>query len=185
MATLALPKPIRPACSEVAFRRYEAHIAQACTGSFTLDPQLLTPPLQPKSYVSAARDALLGYRTHGYPSTMIPPAYEVERIRVRALADGTVQWLNTYEDRMRERGDSNASVLIRNGLVVQVKQREQPKRTLVVREWSDRTTLAALVDGELNGFTTLVLLHPLAEIDRSVWDNLSFEPLAEGWWRVT
>ena len=194
MATLT-PRPPRRSLSEAAFRRFEAHIAQACSGSFTLDPSATSPPLRPNSYVSAARDALRGYELHGYPSTLIPSAYDTGRIKVREWEDGLVKWENLYEDRQaRVRGrepakpkppEDHASVLIQHGQVVAVRQKEQPLVTLHVKSESSLPYLHDMTKGLLNGFTTLVLVHPTMAGVKDQFRGLAWEELAEGWWRVT
>lgn len=179
------PTP-RPTLLEPAFRRFESHLAQACTGSFSLDPVTMMPPLKPSSYVSQARDAKRAFQMFKYRSALIPKDYPLARISLCAR-DGLVIWANPYEDRERERREEGQSVIIRGGKVVQVRQREQPKRTITITDWTGRTHLRAITDGILNPFDTLVLIHPKAQVngfEQSVWTNLTFEPLNEGWWRV-
>ena len=78
---------------------------------------------------------------------------------------------------------TSVSVIIRNGQVVRVNQKEQPTRIRVVLDKAD-SSLADIATGGLDPFATLVLLPPSTDLDRAAYPILSFEPLAEGWWRV-
>ncbi len=100
----------RAGLGEMAFRKYEKIIADACKGSFEIDPITCNPPLKASSFAVGLRDALKGFKTYDYASTMIPPAYEVNRIKVRELEDGTVAILNDYADKMELKNDRLAKI---------------------------------------------------------------------------
>lgn len=95
---------IRHDLREPAFRKYEQYIADACnTGSFTLTPLLpdksgKLKPVKADTFVTRFSDAILAYRRYSYPSSLIPPNYDLSYIKARALANGKVLISNRLKD---------------------------------------------------------------------------------------
>ena len=85
---------------EEAFRKYESYISRAISGSYTLNPQLdLAKPMNPHTFCTRFRDAILGYRRYHYPSEIIPKNYDVNLIKAFELADGNVLIENESADK--------------------------------------------------------------------------------------
>lgn len=87
---------VRDDCSERAFRRYEEFIARACKGSYELN--LENDARSTRTFKIRMQDAIRGYNRYHYKSTMIPPGYDLSRIKIVTTRDGYVCISNPHAD---------------------------------------------------------------------------------------
>ncbi len=95
----------RSTLGEMSFRKFEHDIAAACKGTIVINTLKRIPSLKPSSYAVQVRDALKSFATNNWGSTLIPPCYEVGRIKVRITKDEQVALVNEYEDKMGTKND--------------------------------------------------------------------------------
>lgn len=198
MNTKVEEKP-RYSQSEEAFRRYESYIGQATKGSLEINPKLLPKAMKSSSLAVGIREAIGGYRKYGYWSQVIPPRYDMRRIRVVELTNGNVMLKNEYEEemaRLNKVEEMKTLLVDMNGNIVAMNQKteipEADRRLMVelepteVQKWCEelmekptwRNCFAWLVKG-----TTQAEVEFLKEIGKH-YEGLEFEQLDHGWWRL-
>lgn len=83
---------------EPAFRKYELYIARACSQSIIIDPQAeLT--FTPSTFIARFRDAILAKKRYNYPSSLIPPSFDISKLEAAEIPNGRVLIKNKTEDK--------------------------------------------------------------------------------------
>lgn len=193
----------RPTLGEACFRKYERDIADATKGTIVVDPMERKPPMKASSYAVQIRDALKSFATEHWASTLVPPLYEVERIKVRITEDDRVALVNEYEDRMGTKDKDNkpkTSIIVGvDGTIVRGFQKDPvTKEKTTIVKWPEEKDMALGIcrryhtaEKEWPGPATVNLIHCPDEAEQKkvlelekTFPTLEIENVFNGYYRI-
>lgn len=91
----------RETLREPAFRRFEPFLARGCHGTVVIRMEEVPGmKLKPKSFITRFLEARLGFQRYGYESSLIPPGYDLNKIKISETHDGKVMLSNPEADKM-------------------------------------------------------------------------------------
>lgn len=183
----------RATLREPHFRLWEPWIGKACKGTIQMDPLRDFPqPISPATLVHYIREALLSYRKNRWNSKVIPIDFNTKLLVTFETKEGKVVIQNEVQDRLNS--SKKESVVIQNGVPTYFNSMTKPTKWLVFGTHCGEEifrkvkTVSGAEKPEHDSVLEPVLVPPqFAELreTHSIAARCDWEPLAEGWWRVT